>query len=85
MNEGTSKESLLGKSLMAFFKEMMPGEKGKAQTDFLFQMIQYVERQVVLFDSIEDAAYEKVNDIGGKGSVKALISRVENDRKKRIN
>ena len=65
-----------------FFEEMMPGEKGKAQTDFLFQMIQYVERQVVLFDSIEDAAYEKINDIGGKGSIKALISRVENDRKK---
>jgi phosphoenolpyruvate carboxylase len=65
-----------------FFEEMMPEEKGKAQTDFLFQMIQYVERQVVLFDSIEDAAYEKINDISGKGSIKALISRVENDRKK---
>lgn len=65
-----------------FFEEMMPGEKGKEQTDFLFQMIQYVERQVVLFDSIEDAAYEKINDVSGKGSIKALISRVETDRKK---
>lgn len=65
-----------------FFEEMLPGENEKKKTDFLFQMIQYVERQVVLFDSIEDAAYEKINDISGKGSVKALISRVETDRKK---
>ncbi|GAA0879383.1 phosphoenolpyruvate carboxylase [Algoriphagus jejuensis] len=65
-----------------FFEEMMPGEDEKKRFDFLFEMIQYVERQVVLFDSIEDAAYEKINDISGKGSVKALINRVETDRKK---
>ncbi|MFC5190211.1 phosphoenolpyruvate carboxylase [Algoriphagus aquatilis] len=65
-----------------FFEEMMHGQSEEAKIDFLFQMIQYVERQVVLFDSIEDAAFEKINDISGKGSVKALISRVENDRKK---
>jgi phosphoenolpyruvate carboxylase len=65
-----------------FFEEMMPGEDEKRRFDFLFEMIQYVERQVVLFDSIEDAAYEKINDISGKGSVKALINRVETDRKK---
>lgn len=65
-----------------FFEEMMPGENEKKRFDFLFEMIQYVERQVVLFDSIEDAAYEKINDISGKGSVKALINRVETDRKK---
>ncbi len=65
-----------------FFEEMLPELSEKEKFDFLFQMIQYVERQVVLFDSIEDAAYEKINDISGKGSVRALISRVENDRKK---
>lgn len=45
-------------------------------------MIQYVERQVVLFDSIEDAAYEKINDLNGKGSIKALIARADNDHKR---
>ncbi|GMQ26753.1 phosphoenolpyruvate carboxylase [Algoriphagus sp. oki45] len=66
-----------------FFEEMMPGESEKKRSDFLFRMIQYVERQVVLFDSIEDAAYDKINDINGKGSIKALISRVETDKKKK--
>lgn len=66
-----------------FFEEMMPQNTEKEQTDLLFQMIQYVERQVVLFDSIEDAAYEKINDLGGKGSIKALITRAGDDRKKK--
>jgi phosphoenolpyruvate carboxylase len=29
--------------------------------DFMFKVIQYVERQIVLFDSVEDAAF---NDLG---------------------
>lgn len=33
------------------------------QIDFLFKIIQYVERQVVLFDSIEDAAYPEIAEM----------------------
>ncbi|WP_297338218.1 phosphoenolpyruvate carboxylase [Algoriphagus sp.] len=65
-----------------FFEEMLPENPDKERTDLLFQMIQYVERQVVLFDSIEDAAYEKINDLGGKGSIRAMINRAESDHKK---
>lgn len=68
--------------IAGFFEEMFPKATEKQQSDLLFQMIQYVERQVVLFDSIEDAAYEKINDLTGKGSVKALINRVDNDHKR---
>jgi len=73
----TPKEIIAG-----FFDDMMPGSSDKQKSDLLFQMIQYVERQVVLFDSIEDAAYEKINDLDGKGSIKALINRTENDHKR---
>ncbi|HAS58095.1 MULTISPECIES: phosphoenolpyruvate carboxylase [Algoriphagus] len=76
-SEKTPREIIEG-----FFEEMMPSNSEKERTDLLFQMIQYVERQVVLFDSIEDAAYEKINDLGGKGSIKALINRAESDHKK---
>lgn len=68
--------------IMGFFEEMMPSNSKEERHDLLFQMIQYVERQVVLFDSIEDAAYEKINDLKGKGSIKALIARADNDRKR---
>jgi phosphoenolpyruvate carboxylase len=65
-----------------FFTELMPNSTEEERHNILFQMVQLIERQVVLFDSIEDAAFEKINDIEGKGSVKALISRVDNDQKK---
>ncbi|WP_114751519.1 phosphoenolpyruvate carboxylase [Pleomorphovibrio marinus] len=65
-----------------FFEELMSDKTEKERNDLLFKMVQYIERQVVLFDSIEDAAFEKVNDLKGKGTMSALISRVENDNKK---
>jgi phosphoenolpyruvate carboxylase len=40
----------------------------------LFKFVQYIERQIVLFDAIEDAAFETVNDVEGPGSLKSLIS-----------
>jgi phosphoenolpyruvate carboxylase len=50
--------------------------------NLLFRFIQYIERQVVLFDAIEDAAFSRVNDIDGEGSVKKLI--VEAYKKDRV-
>lgn len=36
-----------------------------------------MERQVVLFDAIEDAAFSSVNEVDGIGSLKALIRDAE--------
>lgn len=44
--------------------------------DMLFRFVQYVERQVVLFDALEDAAYKKFNDLNGTGTLKPLIADV---------
>src|SRR5690606_6847858 len=65
-----------------FFEDLMSDKSEKERHDLLFQLVQYVERQVVLFDSIEDAAFEKVNDLKGKGTMTALIARAESDKKK---
>jgi phosphoenolpyruvate carboxylase len=35
----------------------------------LFQVVQFVERQVVLFDALEDAAFTQIRDIRGVGSL----------------
>jgi phosphoenolpyruvate carboxylase len=43
----------------------------------LFRFIQYVERQVVLFDSVEDALFEQTHEMNGPGSLKHLLSRLE--------
>jgi phosphoenolpyruvate carboxylase len=47
-------------------------EKEREKLDLLFRFVQYVERQVVLFDALEDAAFKEVNDMNGPGTLKHL-------------
>jgi phosphoenolpyruvate carboxylase len=49
--------------------------------DMLFRFIQYAERQVVLFDALEDAAFREVNDFHGTGTLKHLESTVLQNNK----
>ncbi len=46
-----------------FFERYTQLEEGKSQRDFLFRVIQYIERQVVLFDAIEDAAFKEIQEL----------------------
>jgi phosphoenolpyruvate carboxylase len=48
--------------------------------DLLFRFIQYAERQVVLFDALEDASFSRVNDMNGIGTLKHLHSDVVQSR-----
>lgn len=50
--------------------------KEEEKLDLLFRFVQYVERQVVLFDALEDAAFTIVNDMNGPGTLKGLQSEV---------
>jgi phosphoenolpyruvate carboxylase len=67
--------------LTLFFKEMAPQINEQEQFDLLFSFIQYIERQVALFDSVEDAAFEQVNDFNGKGTISALLLRTKLEKK----
>ena len=43
--------------------------------------MQYAERQVALFDALEDAAFAKVNDLNGPGTVKQLCAQISQMQK----
>ncbi len=43
-----------------FFESHKPHFSEEQQIQFLFKVIQYVERQVVLIDALEDSAYERI-------------------------
>jgi phosphoenolpyruvate carboxylase len=60
-----------------FFEEYKDGEQPKEQLDFLFKVLQYIERQVVLVDALEDAAYGDLNNLSGKGSLSEFMMRME--------
>ena len=49
--------------------------------DLLFRFIQYIERQIVLFDAIEDAAFSIVNNLEGKGSLRDMKENAEDKGK----
>ncbi len=47
-----------------FFKQHTTVKTKEEEFDFLFRMVQYIERQVVLFDSVEDASFSDFNKAG---------------------
>src|SRR5258708_4524061 len=74
---GASAEEIIEK----FFHDFVPDINRQEQFDMLFNFIQYVERQVALFDSIEDAAFEQIHDRTGRGTVPALLLRTKFENK----
>ncbi len=58
-----------------FFRRQTAYAREQEQLDLLFRFVQYVERQVVLFDALEDAAFTEVNDMSGGGTLKHLEAR----------
>jgi phosphoenolpyruvate carboxylase len=59
-----------------FFNRHTSYTKENDRMDLLFRFVQYVERQVVLFDALEDAAFRQVHDLNGVGTLKHLESEV---------
>ncbi|GAA3559196.1 phosphoenolpyruvate carboxylase [Snuella lapsa] len=55
-----------------FFKKYQARRTKESQINLLFRFIQYIERQVVLFDAIEDAAFPVVNNMEGIGTLRNL-------------
>ena len=66
-----------------FFKDYQKGISFKEKFDLLFNFIQYIERQVVLFDAVEDAAFSEINNLDGIGSLRSLKDEVELQNKKK--
>lgn len=62
-----------------FFEQHRAHFSQPEQLQFLFKIIQYVERQVVLIDALEDAAYSRIHQIENKSSLLRLTERAEDD------
>ncbi|SHK25860.1 phosphoenolpyruvate carboxylase [Chryseobacterium polytrichastri] len=64
-----------------FFKSHTDLQSEEQKTELLFKIIQYIERQVVLFDSIEDAAFPSLHSESDSGTVTNLFERSLQDHK----
>jgi len=74
--EGYHKKQSPVQIIGEFFNKHYPDGTDREKSDILFRFVQYVERQVVLFDALEDSAFASVNDMGGTGTLKHLSSEV---------
>ena len=62
----------------SFFNRYVPDFEADKQKDLLFNFIQYIERQVVLFDAIEDAGFSYVNNMHGRGTLRNIKEEANN-------
>ena len=64
------------KSPQAIIEEFFENYSESDKKDFLFRFVQYAERQVVLFDALEDASFSELHDTQGAGTLKQLEGNV---------
>lgn len=55
-----------------FYQQYRPEFDEKQQINLLFSFIQYIERQVVLFDAIEEATFSIINNTEGRGTLRSI-------------
>ena len=56
----------------SFFERFTQGMEGQNKHDLLFGFLKYIERQIVLFDAIEDAGFSYVNNMHGRGTLRYI-------------
>ncbi len=67
-----------------FFEKYQARRNEESQINLLFRFIQYIERQVVLFDAVEDASFSEVHNMEGIGTLRNLKENAEADNKKQL-
>ena len=66
----------------SFFKQYRNNPSTEEQINLLFRFIQYIERQVVLFDAIEEATFPIINNMDGRGTLRNVREEAEDKNKK---
>lgn len=73
------------KEIINFFADKyLQNSSENDKIDLMFRFIQYIERQIVLFDAIEDAAFPVVNNMDGRGSLRDIKEKSEAKHKEDV-
>ncbi|WP_435625010.1 phosphoenolpyruvate carboxylase [Flagellimonas sp.] len=76
LNAGKKPQEILDN----FFDNFTDIDSERKRLDFMFNIIQYVERQVVLYDSVEDSAFPKLQKYTSSLSIKDYFKLVDQDK-----
>ncbi|WP_119079772.1 phosphoenolpyruvate carboxylase [Chitinophaga alhagiae] len=77
--KGVAKLTSPTEIIETFFRERAPEIDEREQINRLFRFIQYIERQVVLFDAIEDSSFSKLSRTDGSGTLQGLVQQIAQD------
>ncbi len=84
MHDACKKGLALGQNpqeiLESFFSNQPNLHTENDKIDFMFKVIQYVERQVVLFDSVEEAAFPTIQELGNDLSIKDFFQLLDSKK-----
>ena len=67
----------------SFFQQFTDQHSENEQINLLFRFIQYIERQVVLFDAVEDAAFTTINNMDGIGTLRNIKEEASDKNKRK--
>ena len=79
LNNGKDPKEILD----SFFSMHTDIKTESGKIDFMFRVIQYVERQIVLFDSVEDAAFNDIEKFSTHLSLKDFFHLIDGKKKRR--
>ncbi len=83
IEDGFKKKQSPTEIIQEFFDKHTTYKTEQDRMDLLFRFVQYAERQVVLFDALEDAAFNKVHDMNGSGTLPHLKTEIEAEHKEK--
>lgn len=70
--------------IQQFLNQYMDLNSEKEEIDFLFRVIQYIERQIVLFDSIEDAAFPTLSKLSNDLNIDDFLHLIKTNNDQEI-
>ena len=76
LQSGKNPEEILD----VFFQKYANLDSERDRIDFMFRIIQYVERQVVLYDSVEDAAFPKLQKHSSSLTIRDYFQLVDKNK-----
>src|SRR5690606_40081639 len=77
--KGVGERSTPEDIIESFFGQYEQYVREEDRIDFLFRIVQYIERQVVLFDAIEDSAFHTVGKADDTGILQSLFRRSQDN------
>lgn len=79
---GFKKQETPKEIMEQFSDKYLDNKSEQDQISLMFRFIQYIERQIVLFDAVEDAAFPVVNNMEGRGSLRDIKEKADAKGKK---